>query len=84
MGLLNLQDIYESFPNLMPREQQQARVVLSQPSVPLHSLVAFRVFLRLPGYADVLLRRRKQAQCLLRLLLGVTDDGDGGKETVLC
>lgn len=49
------------------------------PTIPPHSLVAFGLFLRLPGYADVLLKERKKAQCLLRLVLGVTDDGDGGK-----
>lgn len=48
------------------------------PHVPLHSLAAFGLFLRLPGYAEVLLRDRKQSQCLLRLALGVTDDGEGG------
>ena len=48
------------------------------PTIPPHSLVAFGLFLRLPGYAEVLLKERKQAQCLLRLVLGVTDDGDGG------
>ncbi|GAB1609836.1 baculoviral IAP repeat-containing protein 6-like isoform X2 [Argonauta hians] len=47
-------------------------------TIPPHSLIAFRLFLRLPGYADVLLLERKKAQCLLRLVLGVTDDGDGG------
>lgn len=46
--------------------------------VPPHSLAAFGLFLRLPGYAEVLLRDRKRAQCLLRLALGVTDDGEGG------
>ena len=46
--------------------------------VPPHSLAAFGLFLRLPGYAEVLLRDRKRAQCLLRLALGVSDDGEGG------
>ena len=49
------------------------------PSIPPHSLIAFGLFLRLPGYAEMLLKERKMAQCLLRLVLGVTDDGDGGK-----
>ena len=49
------------------------------PTIPPHSLVAFGLFLRLPGYAEVLLKERKRAQCLLRLVLGVTDDGEGGK-----
>lgn len=53
------------------------------PTIPPHSLIAFGLFLRLPGYADVLLRERKKAQCLLRLVLGVTDDGDGGKYMLL-
>ena len=48
------------------------------PSIPPHSLIAFGLFLRLPGYAEMLLKERKMAQCLLRLVLGVTDDGDGG------
>ena len=47
------------------------------PHIPVHSLAAFGLFLRLPGYAEVLLRDRKQAQCLLRLALGVNDDGNG-------
>ncbi|XP_071454170.1 dual E2 ubiquitin-conjugating enzyme/E3 ubiquitin-protein ligase BIRC6 [Hetaerina americana] len=50
----------------------------SRPSVPAHSLAAFRLFLRLPGYAEALLRERHRARCLLRLLLGVLDDGEGG------
>ena len=55
------------------------------PTVPPHSLVAFGLFLRLPGYAEVLLKERKRAQCLLRLVLGVADDGDGGKQLIfLC
>lgn len=47
------------------------------PNVPPHSLTAFGLFLRLPGYADYLLRDMKKALCLLRLVLGVTDDGEG-------
>ncbi len=51
------------------------------PSIPPHSLVSFGLFLRLPGYAEVLLKERKKAQCLLRLVLGVTDDGEGGENS---
>lgn len=47
------------------------------PNVPPHSLTAFGMFLRLPGYAEVLLKDMKKALCLLRLVLGVTDDGEG-------
>lgn len=46
-------------------------------NVPPHSLTAFGLFLRLPGYADYLLKDMKKALCLLRLVLGVTDDGEG-------
>ena len=53
-------------------------------SIPPHSLVAFGLFLRLPGYAEVLLKERKRAQCLLRLVLGVTDDGQGGENGISC
>lgn len=63
-----------------PASSQAARHVAgAMPTIPPHSLIAFGLFLRLPGYAEVLLKERKKAQCLLRLVLGVTDDGDGGK-----
>ncbi|XP_072169396.1 dual E2 ubiquitin-conjugating enzyme/E3 ubiquitin-protein ligase BIRC6-like [Diadema setosum] len=51
----------------------------SAAAIPPHSLAAFGLFLRLPGYAEVLLKEQKKAQFLLRLMLGVTDDGDGGQ-----
>lgn len=53
-------------------------------SVPQHSLAAFGLFLRLPAYSDVLLRDKQRAQCLLRLVLGVTGDGDGSKCSFMC
>ena len=48
-------------------------------AVPAHSLVAFGLFIRLPGYDKVLLQDRLRARYLLRLLLGTKQDGDGGK-----
>uniref|UniRef100_A0A1I8IEM6 UBIQUITIN_CONJUGAT_2 domain-containing protein n=1 Tax=Macrostomum lignano TaxID=282301 RepID=A0A1I8IEM6_9PLAT len=45
--------------------------------LPTYSLIAFGLFLRLPGYDAILLARRREAQCLLRLALGVSDDPDG-------
>jgi baculoviral IAP repeat-containing protein 6 len=48
-------------------------------SVPQHSLAAFGLFLKLPAYSEVLLRDKIRAQCLLRLILGVTGDGEGSK-----
>ncbi|KAM8852773.1 dual E2 ubiquitin-conjugating enzyme/E3 ubiquitin-protein ligase BIRC6 isoform 1-T1 [Synchiropus picturatus] len=69
---------------LPPSKQQQPPSATSASSsvqtmspIPAHSLAAFGLFLRLPGYAEVLLKERKHAQCLLRLVLGVTDDGEG-------
>ena len=44
-----------------------------------HSLAAFAIFLRLPGFAEYLLKDRKKAVCMLRLALGVTDSGDGSE-----
>lgn len=50
---------------------------LTMPSViPPHSLMAFGQFLKLPNYAEWLIRDRKQAQCLLRLVLGGGDEAD--------
>ncbi|XP_077439054.1 dual E2 ubiquitin-conjugating enzyme/E3 ubiquitin-protein ligase BIRC6 isoform X1 [Vanacampus margaritifer] len=67
-----------------PINKQQSQSASSSSSsvqtmspIPAHSLAAFGLFLRLPGYAEVLLKERKHAQCLLRLVLGVTDDGEG-------
>ena len=48
-------------------------------TVPAHSLVAFGLFIRLPGYDKVLLQDRLRARYLLRLLLGTKQDGDGGR-----
>lgn len=48
-------------------------------TVPAHSLVAFGLFIRLPGYDKVLLHDRLRARYLLRLLLGTKQDGDGGR-----
>lgn len=48
-------------------------------TVPAHSLVAFGLFIRLPGYNKVLLQDRLRARYLLRLLLGAKQDGDGGR-----
>ncbi|XP_076164518.1 BIR repeat containing ubiquitin-conjugating enzyme isoform X2 [Ptiloglossa arizonensis] len=67
-------DIYEE----IGRANTSTQTSSPAPYVPPHSLAAFGLFLRLPGYAEVLLRHRKRAQCLLRLALGVSDDGEGG------
>lgn len=78
---LQPQEIYEQMPpppGAMPSKAASALV----PTIPPHSLVAFGLFLRLPGYAEVLLKERKRAQCLLRLVLGVTDDGEGGEARI--
>jgi baculoviral IAP repeat-containing protein 6 (apollon) len=71
------QDIYE--PPIPPSPPSQHKSSAAPTlSIPPHSLVAFGLFLRLPGYAEVLLKEKRKAQCLLRLIMGVTDDGEGG------
>lgn len=62
-----------------PVTQSSSLQLQNTPSIPPHSLIAFGIFLRLPGYSEVLLKERKKAQYLLRLVLGVTDDGNGGR-----
>ena len=47
--------------------------------VPGHSLMGFTMFLRLPGYADLLLENQQNACFMLRLILGVDDGADGGE-----
>ncbi|XP_062579414.1 baculoviral IAP repeat-containing protein 6-like [Saccostrea cucullata] len=72
------EDFYEHYELSQPLVAKTSNPPVALPTIPPHSLVAFGLFLRLPGYAEVLLKERKKAQCLLRLVLGVTDDGDGG------
>lgn len=69
-------DIYEDLDNVSTDSQSKLPLNLS---VPQHSLAAFGLFLRLPAYSDVLLRDKIRAQCLLRLVLGVTGDGEGSE-----
>uniref|UniRef100_A0A4W4FMC3 UBC core domain-containing protein n=1 Tax=Electrophorus electricus TaxID=8005 RepID=A0A4W4FMC3_ELEEL len=69
--------VYEAPESLAAEPPPIKSPVPSTSPIPAHSLAAFGLFLRLPGYAEVLLQERKHAQCLLRLVLGVTDDGEG-------
>lgn len=71
-------DIYEDLDNVSTDSSSKLPLNLS---VPQHSLAAFGLFLRLPAYSDVLLRDKIRAQCLLRLVLGVTGDGEGSEFT---
>ncbi|XP_067212436.1 baculoviral IAP repeat-containing protein 6 isoform X3 [Linepithema humile] len=71
------EDIYDAL--MDGRIDCTPKTSVPAPYVPPHSLAAFGLFLRLPGYAEVLLRDKKRAQCLLRLALGVSDDGEGGE-----
>ncbi|XP_053375851.1 baculoviral IAP repeat-containing protein 6-like isoform X2 [Mercenaria mercenaria] len=73
------EDFYMLYEPVSPVPQSSRGHHIGNPTIPPHSLVAFGLFLRLPGYAEVLLKERKKAQCLLRLMLGVTDDGGGGQ-----
>uniref|UniRef100_A0A3Q3KMW9 Dual E2 ubiquitin-conjugating enzyme/E3 ubiquitin-protein ligase BIRC6 n=1 Tax=Monopterus albus TaxID=43700 RepID=A0A3Q3KMW9_MONAL len=68
--------VYEA-PESIASSSSSSSSVQPMSPIPAHSLAAFGLFLRLPGYAEVLLKERKHAQCLLRLVLGVTDDGEG-------
>lgn len=69
-------DIYEDLDDTLTDSSAKMPINLS---VPQHSLAAFGLFLRLPAYSDVLLRDKVKAQCLLRLVLGVTGDGEGSE-----
>lgn len=77
-------DIYEDLEEPLscstPKTMKSSGALLN---VPPHSLTAFGLFLRLPGYAEVLLKDTKKALCLLRLVLGVTDDGEGKCNTII-
>jgi baculoviral IAP repeat-containing protein 6 len=67
-------EIYEDVDDSLADSSSKMPVISS---VPQHSLAAFGLFLKLPAYSEVLLRDKVRAQCLLRLILGVTGDGEG-------
>ncbi|KAF5297110.1 hypothetical protein FQA39_LY02690 [Lamprigera yunnana] len=71
-------EIYEDIIEDTPGTSTPSKASGIITNVPTHSLTAFGLFLRLPGYAEMLLKDMKKASCLLRLVLGVTDDGEGG------
>lgn len=52
------------------------------PGIPPHSMAAFGLFLSLPRFSEILLGERIGAQCMLRLVMGVTDDADGSKRII--
>lgn len=70
------EEIYEDVDDSLLESSSKLPVISS---VPQHSLAAFGLFLKLPAYSEVLLRDKTRAQCLLRLILGVTGDGEGSK-----
>lgn len=69
-------EIYEDLDDTTSDQNSKSPVATT---VPMYSLSAFGLFLKLPPYSDVLLRDKFRAQCLLRLVLGVTGDGEGNE-----
>ncbi|XP_021713190.1 baculoviral IAP repeat-containing protein 6 isoform X2 [Aedes aegypti] len=70
------EEIYEDLDDILADASPKAQAISA---VPQHSLAAFALFLKLPAYSEVLLRDKVRAQCLLRLILGVTGDGEGNE-----
>ena len=61
-------DIYNDMPVSTSATSQTNK--LKKITMPPYSFVAFSLFLKIPGYAKVMLKNRRQAQCILKLLLG--------------
>ncbi|XP_058461839.1 baculoviral IAP repeat-containing protein 6 isoform X2 [Malaya genurostris] len=70
------EEIYEDLDDFLAESLPKTQTISA---VPQHSLAAFALFLKLPAYSEVLLRDKVRAQCLLRLILGVTGDGEGNE-----
>ncbi|XP_055530487.1 baculoviral IAP repeat-containing protein 6 isoform X3 [Wyeomyia smithii] len=70
------EEIYEDLDDILAENSPKTQAISA---VPQHSLAAFALFLKLPAYSEVLLRDKLRAQCLLRLILGVTGDGEGNE-----
>lgn len=64
-------DVYEDLEVDSAGTSASSRPSSGTSNVPPHSLTAFGLFLRLPGYAEVLLKDMKKALCLLRLVVAV-------------
>jgi hypothetical protein len=62
-------DDYNEMPVTSSNTTNQANK-LKKITMPPHAFIAFGLFLKIPGYASVMLRNRRQAQCILKLLLG--------------
>ena len=60
------------------RSKNSGQPLATTCALPLHSLAAFSLFLSMPLYTEAVLQDRRRAQMLLRLALGVSDDGQGG------
>ena len=65
---------------LAKRAKTAAGAPATAHALPLHSLAAFSLFLSMPLYTEAVLQDRRRAQMLLRLALGVSDDGQGGTD----
>lgn len=70
------EEIYEDLDDTLVDSTPRVTTISS---VPQHSLSACGLFLKLPAYSEVLIRDKVRAQCLLRLILGVTGDGEGNE-----
>lgn len=66
-------------PQYINKRAKTAPTAQTAYALPLHSLAAFSLFLSMPLYTEAVLQDRRRAQMLLRLALGVSDDGQGGK-----
>ena len=67
-------DIYGEMP--LSTNQQTNLNKIKKIAMPPHAFIAFGIFLKIPGYAAILLRNKRQAQCILKLILGANRSKD--------
>jgi len=67
-------DIYNDMPISNNGLSQSCK--LKKINMPPYAFIAFGFFLKIPGYAKIILRDRKQAQSILKLLLGANKSKD--------
>ena len=63
---------------MLPSLSSNVQPPSSEGHFPNHTLPSLLLLLRLPGYAEAFVSNELGACVLLRLLLGVADDGHGG------
>ena len=63
-------EMYNEMPGTATNSMSNQSNKLKKMTMPPHAFIAFGLFLKIPGYASIMMKNKKQAQSILKLLLG--------------